>query len=310
MDAELIYNPVAGPWDSQSAMRLVCRFLARHGWSVSLQTTQKSGDAARIARQAADRGRDVVIVAGGDGTVNEAVNGLVGTETALAVLPVGTGNLWAKQLRLPTHSVTAPLRLYDVTAGLLSAEPRKIDLGCVDGHHFLCWAGIGLDAEVTKGLEPRDRHTKRLGVIPYAVATVLVARHFQGFRTWVQVDGHTVRGRALMVLVSNIRQYAGYFNIATQARIDDGLLDVFIFKGMGFPYAIRHLLTVIGRRHLSDPSVVHRQARTVSITTETLAQVQVDGDPVGVTPVEIAVVPRALTVLAPPSTPKCLFSEA
>ncbi|MCK4449355.1 MAG: acylglycerol kinase family protein, partial [Anaerolineae bacterium] len=98
----MIYNPTAGPRDARRALKRVRSHLKRRGWSVELQLTEKPGDATILARAAAQAGCDVVIVAGGDGTVNEAVNGLVGTQTALGVLPVGTGNMWAKQLGIPT----------------------------------------------------------------------------------------------------------------------------------------------------------------------------------------------------------------
>jgi len=306
--AHLIYNPTAGPRDVRRALKRVRSFLKRHGWSVKLQLTEKPGDATALARAAAQAGCDVAIVAGGDGTVNEAVNGLVGTQTALGVLPVGTGNMWAKQLSIPTYTLTNPLRLYETAAKLTEGTIRLIDVGQVNDRFFLCWAGIGLDAQVTAEMEPRQRHTKRLGMLPYAIAAVLVARDFQGVRTRVYLDGGIVRGRTLLILVSNIKQYIGTLSVAREARMDDGLLDVFVFKGLGFPYAVRHLLKIISRRHLQDPQIVHRQARHIEVRTEWAIPVQVDGDPIGATPVTLKVVPQALRVLVPPSAPPGLFT--
>ena len=306
----MIYNPTAGPWNAERVMKYVCRYLEHRGWSVELRVTEKQGDATRMAAETAQAGYDTAIAAGGDGTVNEAINGLVGTDTALGVLPVGTGNLWARQMGIPTNPLTSPLRLIEATSALLRSTPRSIDLGQVNDRHFLCWAGIGLDAQVTSELEPRDRHTKRLGVLPYALATVLVARDFQGVRTRVFLDGAVVRGRSLLVLVSNIQQYAAYFNIAQEARLDDGLLDVFIFKGFGLRYVVRHIVRIASNRHLQNPQVVHRQAREVRVIADQETPVQVDGDPAGMTPVSITVVPRALRVLVPPSAPPSLFSES
>lgn len=308
MKARVIYNPAAGPWDVRRPLKRVRSYLTKHGWSVDLQVTQKPGDASSLAREAAQAGRDVVVVAGGDGTVNEAVNGLVGSQTALGVLPVGTGNLWAKQLGVPTYTLPNPLRLHDVAAKLLEGSIRLVDVGRIDDRYFLCWAGIGLDAQVTAELEPRQRRTKRLGVLPYIVATVLVARDFQGVRTRVYVDGGIVRGRTLLVLVTNIQQYAGMFEVARQAQLDDGLLDVFVFKGLGFPYALRHVFKMLSRRHLQDPAIVHMQARRIEVHTERTVPVQADGDPVGTTPVALEIVPRALRVLVPPDVPRGLFA--
>jgi diacylglycerol kinase (ATP) len=309
MEALLIYNPSAGPWDVRHALKGVRSTLGRHGWSVDLELTEKSGDTIAMARAASQAGVDLVIVAGGDGTVNEAVHGLIGTQTALAVLPVGTGNLLAKQLGLPTYTLTNPLRLREAADALLKGTVRPVDVGQVDNRYFLCWAGIGLDAQVTTELEPRPRHTKRLGMLPYAIATVLVARDFRGVRTRAYLDGRVVRGRTLLILASNIQQYGGLLHISSEARMDDGLLDVFIFKGLGFPYAMSHIFKMLSRRCLQDPQIVHQKARRIRVLTEWAIPVQVDGDPVGTTPVTLSVVPRALRILVPPSAPPGLFSS-
>jgi diacylglycerol kinase (ATP) len=306
--AQLIYNPTAGPRDVRHGLRKVRSLLRRRGWAVEIKLTEKPGDAGALAGAAAQAGCDVVIVAGGDGTVSEAVNGLVGTQTALGVLPVGTGNLWAKQLGVPTYTLANPLRLREAATGLAEGAIRLVDVGRMDGRYFLCWAGIGIDAQVTAEMEPRDRFTKRLGILPYAIAIVSVARDFSGVRTRVSFDGGFVRGRALLVLVSNIQQYAGLINVAREARMDDGLLDVFIFKGLGFPYVLRHALKMLSNRHLQDPKVVHCQARHIEVWTEYAIPVQVDGDPVGTTPITLEAVPRALRVLVPPSAPLGLFA--
>jgi YegS/Rv2252/BmrU family lipid kinase len=308
--AHLIYNPTAGPWDVQQAIQRICAQLEEREWSIQLKQTKRAGDATVLAREAAQAGCDVVIVAGGDGTLNEAVNGLVDTRTALGVLPVGTGNRWARQLGLPFYLLTNPLRVHEAAAGLAEAAIRPIDVGKVNERYFLCWAGIGLDAQITTEIEPRQRHTKHLGIIPYIIAGVLVARDFQGVRTRVQLDDKVVRGRTLLILASNIQQYAGQLHVAPQARLDDGLLDVFVFKGLGFPYALRHFFTMLNRRWLQDPRIVHRQARHIKIQTDRPIPVQVDGEPVGVTtPVTLQVTPRALRILVPPSASPGLFAS-
>jgi YegS/Rv2252/BmrU family lipid kinase len=309
MDARLIYNPTAGPRDVQAELERLCSFFWQQGWSVELRTTERPGDATSMARQAAADGLDAVIVAGGDGTVNEVVNGLVGSDTALSVLPVGTGNLWAKQLRVPTYTLANPLRLRKAAQDLVNGTVRTIDVGQADGHAFLCWASAGLDAEVTTETEPRDRTTKRLGALPYLVAAALVAQSFQGVQTTITLDNDVVHGRTLLVMVNNIQQYGGLVDVAPRARLDDGLLDVFVFKGLGFGYVVRHLLKVLSQRYLEDPEIVHRQARRIVVCTEETMAVQVDGDPIGNTPARIEVVPRALRIVAPPTMPSDLLTE-
>jgi YegS/Rv2252/BmrU family lipid kinase len=309
MNARLIYNPTAGPRDVRDELPRLCAFFQEHGWAIELRATEQPGDATRLARQAAADHLDAVVVAGGDGTVNEVVNGLVHGATALGVLPVGTGNLWAKQLRVPTYTLANPVRLRKAARGLVRGTMRTIDVGEVEGHAFLCWASAGLDAQVTTEMEPRDRTTKRLGALPYLVAATLVAQRFQGMRTIITLDDDVVRGRALLVVVNNIQQYGGLVDVAPRAKLDDGLLDVFVFKGMGFFYVIRHLFKVLSQRYLEDPKIVHRQARRIEIYTEETMPVQVDGDPLGNTPARMRVLPHALRIIAPPTMPSDLITE-
>lgn len=306
--ALLIHNPTAGPRELQREITSVAAYISRHGWRIDVQQTHQPGEATELARAAAQAGYDVVIAAGGDGTVNEVVNGLVGTRAALAVLPVGVGNLWAKQIGLPTYTLANPFRLHEAADAIVTGKVRAVDVGKANDRYFLCWAGIGLDAQVTAEMEPRARHTKRLGFLPYVIATIMVARDFQGFRTRVALDGSVVRGRALLVLVSNIQRYCG-IAVGDKATMDDGLLDVFIFKGLGFPYAVRHMLNLLSHRHLEDPRVVHRKARHIEVRTEKAIPVQVDGDPMGWTPVKIRVLPRVLNIVVPPKAPATLFSD-
>lgn len=311
--AHLIYNPTAGPRDARHSLERICSHLERCGWSVELRMTEKPGDATDLARAAVQVGCDVVIAAGGDGTIGEVVNGLVGTRTALGVLPMGTANVLARQLGISTHTLSNPLRLQETIAGWVAGTIRPVDVGQVVGQanerYFLCWAGVGLDAQVTTRMESGPRHTRRLRLLPYAIAIVMVARDFQGVKTRVSLDGNVVRGRTLLTLVSNIRQYGGVFNIAREARMDDGLLDVFVFKGLGFPYAVRHLAKIAIQRHMQDPQVVYRRARHIEVQTEGTVPVQVDGDPMATTPITVKVVPHALSLLVPPSAPPGLFTS-
>ncbi len=314
MDARLIYNPTAGPRDVRAILERLCSFFEGSGWSIELRTTERPGDAKRMAHRAAVDRLDAVIVAGGDGTVNEVVNGLVGSDTALGVLPVGTGNLWAKELRVPTYALANPpgyayTRLRRAAHGLVDGAVRSVDVGQVNGHAFLCWASAGLDAQVTTEMEPRDRATKRLGALPYLIAAVLVAQSFQGVQTTIMLDEDMVRGRTLLVMVNNIQQYGGLVEMAPGAKLDDGLLDVFVFKGLGFGYVVRHLFKILSQRYLEDPTIVHRQAQRIEIRTEKRMPIQVDGDPLGSTPARMRIVPRALHIIAPPTMPSDLLIE-
>ena len=310
MKAHLIYNPTAGPRDVSNVLQRVLSEFQSYGWTVHSSITHRPGDTIRLASTAAKDGCDLVLVSGGDGTVNEAVNGLVGTQTALGTIPVGTGNMWAKQLGFHPPTLANPLRLTEVVDSLARGTIRAVDVGVANGRYFLCWTGVGLDSQITAEMEPRPRYVKRLGMFPYAVAALTVAGDFPGVRTRLSIDGDQIRARTLLVLVSNIQQYCGGLDIAPDGRVDDGLLDVFVFKGLGFKYALRHFLRILSHRYLRDPEVIYRQASYIEVATDPVMPAQLDGDPLMYTPVTIHVVPHALRVLVPSPGPSDLFIDA
>ena len=306
----LIYNPTAGPWDMTRSLQRLAAHLEKAGWRVDLVQTQQPGDATQLSRQGVAAAVDLVLVAGGDGTINEAANGLVGSSSALGIVPVGTGNILAHQLRMPILSVVAPLYVKDVGDALLKSRIQRVDAGVVNERFFVAWAGLGLDAEIAAQMEPRPRYAKRLRTIPYVIAAFSIASAFRGVRSTVRVEGRTFRTRTLMAVASNIQLYASFFNIAPSPRMDDGLLDIFIFKGLGFSYTLRHLVQFYGARHLHDPKVVHALARNVQVDTVPEVAIHLDGDPFGSTPARISLQPAALRLVVPASAPASLFSKA
>ncbi|MFN3929522.1 MAG: diacylglycerol/lipid kinase family protein, partial [Thermoflexus sp.] len=273
----IIYNPAAGPRDMLREIQAVAHRWERQGWSVLMRVTESPGMATDFAHEAALKGFDWVIAAGGDGTVNEVANGLVGMPTALGVLPVGTGNVWARQLGLPVYPLVHPIRIQIAAHLLEAAREHVIDVGRANGRYFLLWAGIGLDAQVARHMEPRTRNAKRLGAIAYLIAAAMIAKDFPAMRATVIVDGRRrVKGRTLVVLVANAQLYGGLVRIAPQAVLDDGYLNVCVFRGMGLPWAIRHFFNVFGGRHLRDPAVKFFVGRRVIVETHPIVPVQVD----------------------------------
>ena len=307
MKAMLIFNPAAGAREVQRELEQVIAYWERRGWEVSFRQTWGAGDATTFAREAVATGCQAVFVAGGDGTVSEAANGLAGSNVALGVLPAGVGNVWALEMGIPNPSPMRRHPLLDAAEVLAKGEIRRIDLGRAGQRHFILWAGIGLDAKVTERMEPRARPTKRLGTLAYAVAAVLVAKDFRGTRTRVEIDGRNINTRCILVLISNAQLYAKLVRVAAEAHLDDGLLDVCIFKGVNLVSTVHHAIKVFARRHLHDPQVEYYQCKKVSISTATPLSVQVDGDPIGTTPMEFEIVPQALNVIVPQNSSRQIF---
>ncbi|MCL6431603.1 MAG: diacylglycerol kinase family lipid kinase [Anaerolineae bacterium] len=308
MRAYLIWNPMAGQRDVRNALEEAVEVLEGAGWSIRLYDTVHPGDGTRLARAAAEEGAQVALAAGGDGTVNEVVNGLVGTDVALGVLPVGTGNTWAKELGYPAWVPPYRHPLREAAQALAESSVHRVDVGRANGRYFLLWAGVGFDAEVAHEVESLIEMKRRLGLILYAVSGVSLALSFVGTRSTVVIDGRPFRRRVLMVAISNARLYGGgLFQLAPAAYIDDGRLDVFVFRGHGPTATFQHFFRLLTQYHMRDPSMDYYRARTVEIYTDRPMAVQVDGEPHGQTPLTAEVVPGALKILVPRSAPATIF---
>jgi YegS/Rv2252/BmrU family lipid kinase len=291
----IVFNPTAGQAESfQQDLHAAAEVWREHGWQVDLRPTAGPGDGTRIAREAAAQGYDVVVAAGGDGTINEVVNGLAGTSAALAALPVGTANVWAREIGLPLQPRAA-------AETLLQAQVRRIDLGCAGGRYFLLMAGVGFDAAVVGEVLPPEK--RRLGILAYVLRALGVALRYRGTRVRLQLDGRRAGGRVLLVVIGNSQLYGGVVKITARAIIDDGLLDVCIIKGSSLGSAPLRMLSILLRRYNTDPKIEYHRARSVRVESRRGLPVQVDGDHIGRTPMTFEVAPGALRALLPPQLP-------
>lgn len=309
MRAKLILNPQAGPWDVRRELPAVLKHLEGQGWRTTIHQTERAGEATELAMQAKEQDLDAVFVVGGDGTINEVINGLAEGSVALGVLPGGTANIWAKELGLPTRSPLHWMPLVDAVKALVPGTIRRIDLGRANGRYFLQWTGIGLDAEVTYAMEPRTRGQRRLGALAYIVSGIVTAANMVGTRTRLWIDDDYVYRRSILIVISNSQLYGGVVRIATDARLDDGLLDVDVFSGTGPASVVRTVAGVLTGLHGRDPRHSFYRGRTIRIESDKPIPLHVDGEPFGATPLECNVVPRALPVLIPEQMRAGLFSN-
>jgi diacylglycerol kinase (ATP) len=297
--ARIILNPQAGHAEDISAVQAARALWEARGWQVDWYTTEYAGHAIALAREAAAAGCDLVVAAGGDGTVNEVVNGIAGTRTALAALPFGTGNVWVRETKLP-------LRPEAAAAALLDGAPYALDLGQAGSRYFLLMAGVGFDASVTRSVRPELK--RRLGIMAYLVQALTIARDVRGTRARIVLDGRPVKGHVLMVVIGNSRLYGGYVQITHHASLTDGLLDVAVIKGLNARAAPIHILSILLRRYHFNPDLTYYRACEISVTGSAPLDVQVDGDPIGVTPMNFRVVPGALQAWLTPAAAEELLS--
>ena len=306
MKVRLVYNPSAGMKTAREQLARAVDELREGEWSVDVVETTRLGEAEHLARQAAGLALDAVVAVGGDGTMNEVANGVVGTTTALGVLPLGTANVWAKEMGLPLGDLSAGARL------LTQAQVCPVDVGQIQGPSvapriFVLWCGIGLDAAITRYIEPQREMKRRLGALLFWLVGIREAWGFRGRPVILEMGDVRTRKRVILALAANAQLYGGIVRIAPQAKIDDGLLDLVVFKGTGFGMTALHLVRVFLGLHLRNPQVEAYHLACVGIRGKNLP-VQVDGEPVGWTPVDIAVRPRALRILVPKTANHTLFA--
>jgi YegS/Rv2252/BmrU family lipid kinase len=272
----VILNPRA---HSERASGLVERVRAMAP-EAEIRLTTSSGDARRLAAEAAAEGFRIVVAGGGDGTVNEVANGLADTGAALGVLPLGTMNVFAKE-----HGV--PDRLEDAWEIIRQGKVREIDLASANGARFIQLAGIGLDAQVVK--ETTWESKKHYGPLSYLMSAAHVAARTPP-RLLVEANGISCEGS--FVLVGNGRYYGTKIVVFPEAKPDDGLLDVLIFKHLGYMDIARYLSAVLIGQHTGMEDVEYFQAAEARVSSEEEVPVEVDGELSGALPVTFRVTGR------------------
>jgi YegS/Rv2252/BmrU family lipid kinase len=253
------------------------------------------------ADQAVKRKDEVVFVAGGDGSVGTVASVLANTSTALAVLPAGTANVWAKELGLQHLDWFHWFALEEAAYRLSRGTYRIADLGICNGEEFMLWAGVGLDAEVVRSVEPRGRWEKSLGAAQYATKAMWQTIGWEGIYLQVTAPDLELEGKFTVAVASNIRAYAGGFvELALNAKIDDGKLDFWLFEGSTVMDVLVHAIQVLRGKHVNAPGVTHFQASEATFSAEENIPFQLDGEAkLFSSPARFKVREKALRVLVP-----------
>lgn len=315
--ALLIYNPNAGRFPPAQAAEKAGDILRSHGWDVHVERTQDAQHVETLAQQAAQDNLDALIVAGGDGSIGRTIRGLRGSRTALAVLPMGTANVWARQLGLPKISPGSIQGIVDNANLIAQSKPARIDIGLCNDQPFLLWAGIGFDAMIVEQAEQKRSHFRKYFVVPeYIARAIWIAHKWPGLEcriTGKDYQGNPVRheGVAQISVVSNIPLYAGgHATLAPEATLDDGEMELWLFKGRGAFSAIRHAWNLLRGAHVQKESVTRLAFSDLEMFTDQPAIIQTDGDPAAsVSRFKIEVAHKALHILVPPTAPPGLFEK-
>jgi len=292
-----ITNPAAARTRPRS-VDAIMRILDAAGWDADLVATTGPGDARRLAAEGVADGVEMVAVFGGDGTTMQAAAALVGTDVSLGVLPGGTGNLLAGNLRIPSSPARA-------ARALVTASPKRFDLGRMqrpDGlHYFAVACGAGYDARVMAGTTMALK--RRWGMGAYVATTLRLVGQIRSTAHVITIDGVEYDANAAMVLVANCGEVIPpWIRLGAGIRPDDGLLDVIVVRANGFGQSVRavwDMLRAAPNVEGFDTYVGYARGHEIRVETHPVQPGQLDGEPGGETPFTATVVPGAVSIMVP-----------
>ena len=283
----VLLNAAAGRGRSRKKIERV-RALSREAGAqvVDTSSVNETKERARLAAEAGAR----VVAAGGDGTVHHVLNAVVGTPGALAIIPVGSGNDLARNLRIPSG-------VDEATRFALTGPRRRVDAARVNGRWFGGVASFGLDSRAN---QIANEHQRISGTLLYIYALLRALIEWRQPMVRVQSDGGEFHGRIMLAVAANTTSYGGGMKIAPKADMTDGRFDLCIVSGMSRLKLLRCFPEVFWATHLRHREVTYMQATRARIEADRPLDIFADGEFVGRTPVEIEVAPAALSVIAPP----------
>jgi diacylglycerol kinase (ATP) len=290
---KIIANPRAGHGRGEKNVAQLARIIRRRGLDCRPVLTEHPGHATELARCAAEAAEARLVVMGGDGTVGEVVEGLVGSNTELAVVSVGTGNDVARSLGLPLNDIEAGL---DVAFG---GSVMAIDVGRERDRHFISVLGLGFPTIVA---EAANRARWLRGPPAFFISVYKGLYRLRPAHLVIELDDQTLELESVAVMIQNTPYTGGGLHMAPGAQIDDGLLDVVVVDDIGRLDLMLNFPKVYRGKHLDHPSFTLYQSRTVRITSPEPMPKMFDGDVIGSSPLEAAVVPRSLKVVVGPSS--------
>lgn len=299
MNSVLILNPVAGKSllaetqeESQSIEEEICTALRIYKIEPEVWYTTTEDPGEGLARKAADKRVDLVIAAGGDGTIHSVASGLIGCDSVMGIIPMGTMNNLA-------HSLGIPSSIEAACAVLAKGKTRSIDVGQINEQTFLEVAGIGFEAS----LFPAGEEIKRTGLLSTARGVIMGLVSFFTFkptRLKISLDEKKMRPYdAIQVTICNAPYYGAHFQVGRDILMDDGMLDVFIFRHMSLLAYLCHAVSISQGQRVFHPKIVRRRVKALRITSSDPQDIQADGMPCGQTPAVVKVVSGVLRVRIP-----------
>ncbi len=263
-----ILNPISGTNRKAVVLNTIRNTIDRERFDFDIKRTKRAGHAAELAREAAEQGYDIVVAVGGDGTVNEVARAIVHTDTALGIVPSGSGNGLARHLQIPLDTAGA-VRIIN------EAAVRCLDYGRINGLPFFCTCGLGFDAFVSLKFSESGKR----GPLSYVENTLREGWKYQPETYTLELDGETVKYKAFLIACANASQYGNNAYIAPHASMEDGLMDVIIMEPFNTIESPQIILQLFNKTLDNNTHVKTLQAKKVRITRPSDGVAHCDGDP-------------------------------
>ena len=298
--ARIIYNPTSGREAFKKHLPEVLQKLEKAGYETSCHATIGEGDATKAARRAVKRRFDVVIAAGGDGTINEVVHGLAEqpNRPKLGIIPVGTTNDFSRAIGLPRTVEGA----CDVIVEGISVP---IDIGRVNKKHFINIAGGGRLTELT--YEVPSKLKTVLGQLAYYLKGMEILPSIRPTHVEIEYDGKWYEGEIMLFLVANTNSIGGFERLAPDASLNDGMFDLLILKKANLADFVKVASQALRGEHIHDPHVIYTRANRIKVETKEKMQLNIDGEFGGLLPCEFTNLYQHLEVFVPKSKAKSIY---
>lgn len=290
--ARIIYNPTSGREAFKRKLPEVLQRLEEAGYETSCHATTGAGDATDAAKIAVERHYDIVIAAGGDGTIHEVVNGLAEQEyrPRIGIIPMGTTNDFARALQIPRDIEGA----VDI---IVKGDTIPVDIGKINEKYFINIAGGGRITELT--YEVPSKLKTMLGQLAYYLKGMEMLPSIKASNVRIEYDGKLFEGEAMLFLVGLTNSIGGFEKLAPDASINDGLFSLLILKKINLADFIRIATLAIRGEHVNDENVIYTQANRIKVSTSESVQLNLDGEFGGFLPTEFENLYRHLEVFVP-----------
>lgn len=290
--ARLIYNPTSGREAMKRSLPEVLAKLEKAGYETSCHMTTRYGDATHAAKMAVERGYDVIIAAGGDGTIYEVINGMAEAEKppTLGIIPAGTTNDFARALHLPKS-------IEEAAEVIANGHTMPIDVGKMNDKYFINIAGGGSLTELTYDVPSKLK--TMLGQLAYYIRGIEKLPSFKPINVRIEYDGKLFEGEIMLFLVANTNSVGGFERLAPDASLNDGMFTLIILKKANLADLIRVVTLAIRGEHINDKNIIYAKANRIKVTAEKEMMLNLDGELGGVTPAEFVNQYRHLDVFIP-----------